>query len=172
MIPAALGAPLGSWLALSVQEATFQKVLAFLMVGLTLWTLWNPYGGKSKAAAPRLEGQVPLMAFGFFLIGIYGGFVQAGVGFLILALTSILGVDLVRGNGVKVLTVFVFTGLSLLLFVWHDKVHWPLGLVLAGGTILGGLLGVKLTVTKGHEWVRHVVTVVVVAFALRLWFTG
>jgi uncharacterized membrane protein YfcA len=47
-----------------------------------------------------------------------------------------------------------------------------LGLVLAGGTIVGGLVGVKLTVIKGHEWVRHVVTVVVIVFALRLWFTA
>ncbi len=106
------------------------------------------------------------------MIGFYGGFVQAGVGFLILALTSLLGLDLVRGNGVKVLTVLVFTGVSLLLFVVHDKVHWPLGLALAGGTIGGGLLGVKLTVFKGHEWVRHVVTVVVIVFALRLWLTS
>lgn len=87
-------------------------------------------------------------------------------------MTSVLGFDLVRGNAVKVFTVLVFTGVSLLLFVWHDKVHWPLGLALAGGTVLGGLLGVKLTVLKGHEWVRHAVTVVVIVFALRLWFTA
>ena len=171
-LPAVVGAPLGTWLALSIQEATFQKVLAFLMVGITLWSLWNSRVGRSKAGVSPSEKQVFLTALGFFMIGVYGGFVQAGVGFLILALTSFLGLDLVRGNGVKVLTVLVFTGVSLLLFVGHDKVHWPLGLTLAGGTIVGGLLGVKLTVFKGHEWVRHVVTVVVIVFALRLWLTS
>jgi len=63
-----------------------------------------------------------LTPVGFFLLDVYGGFVQVGVRFLILAVTSALGFDLVQGNGVK-----VFTGMSLLLFVWHDKVHWPLG---------------------------------------------
>ncbi|MDA0738586.1 MAG: sulfite exporter TauE/SafE family protein [Nitrospirae bacterium] len=172
VVPAVLGAPLGTWLALSVQEVTFQKVLAFLMVGITLWTLWSPQWGRPTASAQRAEDQGVLTAARFFLIGVYGGFVQAGVGFLILAVTSVLGFDLVRGNAVKVFTVLVFTGMSLLHFVWHDKVDWPLGLALAGGTILGGLLGVKLTVLKGHEWVQHAVTVVVIVFALRLWFTA
>ncbi len=45
-LPAVVGAPLGTWLALSTQEATFQKVLAFLMVGITLWTLVEPSRGK------------------------------------------------------------------------------------------------------------------------------
>ena len=54
----------------------------------------------------------------------------------------------------------------------NDKVHWPLGFALAGGTVLGGLLGVKLTVLKGQQWLRYVVTIIVVVFALGLWFTA
>jgi uncharacterized protein len=171
-VPAVVGAPLGTWLALSLQEDMFQKLLAFLMVGITLWTLWNPQGERMVASSNGPTGQRHWTAFGFFLIGVYGGFVQAGVGFLILAMTSVLGFDLVRGNGVKVLTVLLFTSLSLLLFIWQDKVDWPFGLALAGGTVIGGLVGVRLTILKGHEWLRHVVTVMVIAFALRLWFTA
>ena len=170
--PAAVGAPLGTWLALSLQEAMFQKLLAFLMVGITLWTLWNPQGKRFVAGGYRSSCQGALTTFGFFLIGVYGGFVQAGVGFLILAMTSVLGLDLVRGNGVKVLTVLLFTSLSLLVFIGQGKVHWPMALALAAGTVVGGLLGVRLTILKGNEWLRHVVTVVVIAFALRLWFTA
>lgn len=172
VMPAVAGAPLGTWLALSLQEATFQKLLAFFMVGITLWTLWGPQGGRPMAGTHSSPVRGVITASGFFLIGVYGGFVQAGVGFLILAMTSVLGLNLVQGNGVKVLTVLGFTSLSLLLFVWQGKVHWPLGLALAGGTVLGGLIGVRLTILKGHEWVRHVVTVMVIVFALRLWFTA
>ena len=171
-LPAVVGAPLGTWLALSLQEATFQKVLAFLVVGITLWSLWSSRSGVSETRFPWLDGQAILPALGFFLVGVYGGFVQAGVGFFILAVTSVLGFDLVRGNAIKVLTVLAFTGVSLLLFAWNDKVHWPLGFALAGGTVLGGLLGVKLTVLKGQQWLRYVVTIIVVVFALGLWFTA
>ena len=109
---------------------------------------------------------------GFFLVGLYGGFVQAGVGFLILAMTSAAGLDLVRGNSLKVLLVLSFTPLTLGLFWLGGAVEWGSGLTLAAGMAVGGLLGVRLNVLKGHAWVRGVVTVAVVLFAVRLWWTS
>ena len=44
------------------------------------------------------------------------------------------------------------------------------GLVLAAGTVIGSQIGVKLTVQKGHAWVKGFVTVMVVVFAVKLWF--
>jgi uncharacterized membrane protein YfcA len=111
-----------------------------------------------------------MLAAGFFWVGIYGGFVQAGVGFLILAATTLAGLDLVRGNALKVLVVLVFTPLSLALFAIDGKVDWLLGAVLAAGHLAGALIGVRLTVLKGHRWVQQVVTATVVVFAVLLWF--
>ena len=170
-VPAALGAIPGTWLALSISDRAFQKVLALLMVAVTLWNLWSKRGdGASRADAdkPRLA----VLAAGFFLTGLYGGFVQAGVGFLILAVTTAAGLDLVRGNAVKVLVVLCFTSVSLAIFAWQGRIDWPPGLALAVGTVLGGLLGVRLTVLKGHRWVRGFVTVTILVFAVRLWFFG
>ena len=92
-------------------------------------------------------------------MGIYGGFVQAGVGFFLLAILGMAGLDLVRGNALKVLIILLFTLLSLGVFAWQGKVEWVPGLVLAGGTFLGGQIGVRFTVLKGHRWLRVVVTV-------------
>jgi hypothetical protein len=110
------------------------------------------------------------MGAGFFLAGIYGGFVQAGVGFLMLAVSTLVGYDLVRGNSLKVLCVLVFTPVSLGIFAWNGHVVWLPGLALGAGTILGGLFGVRLTVLKGHRWIKAVVTIVVIVLAVRLWF--
>ena len=107
---------------------------------------------------------------GFLAVGLYGGFIQAGVGFLLLALTSLLGLDLVRGNAVKVLLVLVQTAVSLAIFTLGGKVAWVPGLALAVGSALGGHVGVRITVRKGHAWIRRVVTVTIVLFAVRLWF--
>lgn len=166
-LPASLGAIVGTIIALSIGDATFQKVLAFLMVAVTLWTIWDPLGKsdrKSENGSPRL----PILAFGFFLTGIYGGFVQAGVGFLVLAVTTVAGLDLVRGNAVKVLSILAFTIVSLALFAFQGKVFWHIGLVLGLGTFLGGQLGVRLTILKGHTWVKRVVTGTIVVFAVKL----
>ncbi len=168
-VPATFGSVLGSWAALMVGDQEFKKILALLMVAVTLWTLWDPLSKQNRHQQPSGTFRNFALGLGFFLVGIYGGFVQAGVGFLILAVTTLVGVDLVRGNAIKVLSVLVFTAVSLFIFAWDGKVHWPMGLALAAGTVLGGLVGVRLAVRKGHAWVRGFVTATVLLFAVKLW---
>jgi uncharacterized membrane protein YfcA len=172
-LPASMGAVVGVWIALVISDQSFKRVLALLMVTLALWTLWAPSGTSSeeRLVGGRRGKRTFLVAIAFFLVGIYGGFVQAGVGFLILAATTVAGLDLVRGNAVKVLTVLCFTGLALALFAVNGRVDWLMGATLAAGTVLGGLVGARLTILKGHRWVRGVVTVTVILFALKLWLT-
>ncbi len=189
-LPASLGALTGAWVALGVPDEAFKKILAVLMAVITLWTLLardrparsvgsvgvgsvgvgsvgaGPAGGDAEgrfAARRRL-----VLALGFFATGVYGGFIQAGVGFLILAVTSWAGLDLVRGNAIKVLAILVSTAVSLVPFAAQGKVDWLLGLWLGVGTVLGGLAGVRLTVLKGHRWVKAFVTVAVVVVAIKL----
>ncbi len=171
-VPATFGAALGTWAAVRIGEDAFRNVLAFLMIGVTLWTLWDPLKKGRRLLAEGEKPRVAPLAAGFFLVGIYGGFVQAGVGFLILATTTLAGLDLVRGNAVKVLSVLIYTALSLAIFAWQDKVVWDLGLALAAGTVAGSQLGVRLTVLKGHRGVKAVVTAAVIVFAVKLLVGG
>ena len=166
--PALVGGALGAGLALFVSDELFQRLLAVLMVVFALWTLIGRRHGGEASEAPT-GGRLALVAVGFFGAGVYAGFVQAGVGFLILTLTTAAGLDLVRGNAVKVTAILVLTVVALLIFAWQGKVDWPLGLALGSGNLVGGLLGARLTVWKGHDWVRRFVVVTVVVFALKLW---
>jgi uncharacterized membrane protein YfcA len=77
----------------------------------------------------------------------------------------------VRGNAVKVFTVMLLTLLSLLVFAGTGNVDWPAGLALGLGNLLGGVVGVRVAVLKGHKWLEHVVTATVVVFAILLWVT-
>lgn len=174
-LPASLGSLAGAWLALDVSDAAFKKILAVLMAALTLWTLLSrdrsaPDGERAVDGGPTPSRRRLGLALGFFAAGVYGGFVQAGVGFLILAVTSWAGLDLVRGNAVKVLAILVSTLVSLVPFAAAGKVDWPLGLWLGVGTVAGGLAGVRLTMLKGHRWVKATVTIAVILVAIRLFF--
>lgn len=170
-LPATVGAVAGTIAALWIDDSAFKRILAFLMVTITLWTLWDPLERRGHPDGAHLaRGSASLMGAGFFLAGIYGGFVQAGVGFLMLAVSTMAGYDLIRGNALKVSCVLVFTPISLGIFALKGQVEWLPGLALAAGTILGGLFGVRLTVLKGHSWIKAVVTVVVIVLAVRLWF--
>lgn len=169
-MPSLPGALLGTWLALHVSDQLFKRILAILIVTLCLWTLWRDRGHYRSISGLSPGRNRFLMALAFFAIGVYGGFVQAGVGFLILAVLSAGGFDLVRGNAIKVLTVLCFTVLALIGFGLNGRVDWWLGLILGIGTFVGGTVGARLTVIKGHRWVRVVVTVTMIAFAVKLWF--
>ncbi len=171
--PAVLGAVFGTWGAVEVGDVAFQRILAGVLVVAAVWSLWRPANEPdgANAALPTGAARWGFM-LAFFLVGSYGGFIQAGVGFLILAVTSAGGLDLVRGNAVKVPLALAFTSVALALFALDGKVDWPVGAALAVGNFLGGLLGVHLTVLKGHRWVRGVVTVMTVAFAIRLLWTA
>jgi uncharacterized membrane protein YfcA len=172
-LPAAAGAVIGTLLALWISDEAFKRLLAFLMVAVTLWTLWDPLKGRRPPEGEPTGGGRDVVVFaGFFLAGVYGGFVQAGVGFLILATTTLAGLDLVRGNAVKVLCILVFTVLSLSIFAWNGQVDWAPGIALAAGTVIGGQVGVRLTVLKGHAWVKGVVTIAVVVLAIKLWLSA
>lgn len=173
--PAIVGAALGTWAAVTIGDAAFQRTLAGLMVLLALWMLWRPLRppvGDGAPEPPSSPGGRIALVLGFFAVGVYGGFIQAGVGILTLAVTTGAGLDLVRGNALKVLLILAFTPVALALFQLGDRVEWGLGAALAAGTVLGALVGVRLTVLKGHEWIRKVVTAVVVVFAVRLWWTA
>lgn len=171
--PAVVGAVLGTLVAVRIGDVTFQRILAIVLVVVAAWTLWRPtLGAGGGDAAPPAGLRRWGFAGAFFLVGLYGGFLQAGVGFVILAVTSLGGLDLVRGNAVKVMLILGFTPLALALFAWGGKVDWVMGLALAAGNLLGGLAGVHLQVLKGHGWVRNVVTVTIVVFAVRLLMAG
>jgi len=166
-LPAAAGAGLGVWGALLISDQAFKRVLAFLMVAISLYTLWRPAGPGDETEADRKSSPWVLAAV-FFAVGIYGGFVQAGVGFFLLAGTTYAGFDLVRGNAVKVLVVLALTTVSLVLFALAGRVVWLTGLTLGAGTVLGALIGTRLTLLKGHRWVRGVVTGAIIVLAVKL----
>jgi uncharacterized membrane protein YfcA len=169
-VPAVIGASIGVWAALIVPDLAFRRILSIVMLVMTLGTLLH----KSMQGDLRAEPQRPwhwTMLAAFFLAGLYGGFLQAGVGFLLLGATTVAGLDLVRGNAVKVLTVMLLTTLSLAVFAATGHVNWPAGIALGLGNLLGGVVGVRVAVLKGHKWLEHAVTVTVIMFAILLWVT-
>lgn len=170
-VPAVAGAALGVWAALNVPDAAFRRILSVVMLAVTFGTLLR----RSRANATRDVLRHPwdwTMIAGFFGTGLYGGFLQAGVGFLALAMTTLAGLDLVRGNAIKVFTVMLLTLLSLAVFAGTGHVDWAAGAALALGNLLGGIVGVRVAVLKGHRWLERVVTVTIVVFAVLLWITG
>jgi len=167
-IPAIIGACIGASVAVTIDEQMFRQVLAVVMLLMLLITAIDPVKRYHLAAQNEKFRLRWPMLFGFFIIGIYGGFIQAGVGFLILMVTMMAGIDLVRGNVLKVVVILIFNLPAVVIFAWHGQVDWLLGSVLASGNAVGAMVAARMAVIKGHDWIRRVVTIVVVGCALRL----
>ncbi len=167
--PALVGVVLGTWAATEIGDVAFERVLAFVLVLAAGWMIWHPVEPPTGKEAPLPEGSKRWpIRLAFFGLGAYSGFIQAGVGFLFLALLSAQGLDLVRSNAVKIPLILAFTGLAMVLFALNGLLDWPAGLSLAAGQFFGARFGVHLQVLKGQAWVRNVLTVTIVIFAIRL----
>ncbi len=173
--PIVLGAIFGAWLAIDVSDVLFKKILAAVMLLVLGFILWNPirriYGSieyNSHKANMRWSNRIVMMVV-FFFIGIYGGFIQAGIGFLIIAvLTTIGGLNLVETNSQKVFIVGINALCALLIFVFYDKIYWQIGLSLSAGNGFGGWIGSHIAVSKGEGFIRLVLTVCVVGMVIKL----
>jgi len=123
--------------------------------------------GRDGAAGAPVPGWAAQLIF--LGVGLYGGFLQAGVGvFLLAALSLTRGLDLVRANAVKALLVAGFTVPPLAIFLAADLIAWAPGLVMAAGSAVGGWLGTKMTVSWGPGFVRWVLVVVVLVSSVKL----
>jgi uncharacterized membrane protein YfcA len=104
----------------------------------------------------------------FFLVGLYGGAFQAGVGLLLVAALSRSGFDLVNANAVKVVITVALALSALPVFILNGQVAWGPALVLAAGFAAGGFVGARLTVKGGERLLRPVLLLAVVALSGRL----
>lgn len=169
-LPALVGSYIGANLAVSIDDQTFKRLLALIMIGVLVFTTLDPAKRLRQQEAHMSPWRVVVLLVSFFLVGIYGGFVQAGVGFLIITALLVHGLDLVKINAVKVLVIFAFTIIALGVFILHGQVDYSLGLALAVGNSLGGWIGTHVAVKRGHNWIKRFVSVTVLIFALKLLF--
>lgn len=168
--PALLGSWVGANLAISMDDQLFKQILALIMIGVLIFTAVDPMKRFRREDVPLSLLRKTLIVISFFGVGIYGGFVQAGVGFIVITTLLVHGFDLIRINAIKVFVVFAYTFIALGVFIYYGQVDYSLGVALAIGNSIGGVIGVKLAVEKGHDWIKKVVSITVFVFALKLLF--
>ncbi len=170
-ISALLGALIGAYIAVDIRGETFNKILAVIMIAVVVIILFKP-----KVSLKDLEERVTgkylwIGIIAFFFFGIYGGFINAGLGFIMMFfLHYVHKMNLVRVNATKVAVVFIYTLAALAVFVFHEKVIWKIGLILAIGNGSGAWFGSRISVDKGESFIKTFLVIMVVVMAVRLWF--
>jgi len=108
-----------------------------------------------KGTVPNLVAKTPSSWVMLFIAGLYGSFVQAGVGFvLIMTLAGTLRYDLVKSNALKLICTLGFTSIALFIFILRDQVFWLPGLILASTMMIGAHHGVKLALKASPDFLK------------------
>jgi len=170
-ISALLGAIIGSQLAIDISGQLFNKLLSLIMILIVLYLVFKPKA-NALILKERIEGKYFWLSIvAFFFIGIYGGFIQAGVGFIILlVLNGFNKISLVKSNAIKIVVVLIYTLVAIAIFAYHDKINWQYGFSLAVGNALGGWTGSRWSIKKGDGLVKIFLIVMVFAMSIKLWF--
>ena len=173
IVPSLVGGLTGAMLLRWTPAATFDRLVPFLILFATLLftvqeTVQRKLGTGDAAARRSTRWLVGGMLFQL-AVGLYGGYFGAGIGILMLAALSVLGLkDIHEMNGLKVVFGGSVNGIAAAYFIWARMVYWPYVLMMAVASILGGYFGAGTARRVGRTTVRRVVVAVGLGMAVSL----
>ena len=170
-LPAVIGSLVGAALAVNLNDELMTQLIAGLLIFMFFIILFKPDAWiKGQAGLIRSKPSWWQIII-FFAIGVYGGFIQAGVGFFLLAgLVLGAGYDLIKANAIKLLIVLLYTPFALGVFIFNGQAEWKSGLILAVGNMIGAVIASKFAVSWGPKAVRYVLLLIVFGAAIKLFF--
>jgi len=166
------GAIAGAYVGTRLEGVWFNRVLAFIMLGVMLIMAFREdnYGSTRDAGdKPRnlITGHLLMV-----VAGCYGGFIQLGVGFILMAvLNRVMGLNLVLVNMHKTFIIMSYTLAALIVFAVRVEILGMMGICLAAGNSIGGWLGATFTISKGEKAIKIVLNIVITIFIIKLLFT-
>jgi len=172
LIPASVGAVLGASLAVTLNEHLMQRVIGGLLIFMFFVVLYKPERWINDAKSLMLTPMLRILRGGaFFLVGLYGGFIQAGVGYFLLAsFVFLTGSNLLKSNALMVLLTMVFTAFALVVFMLNREVDYFIGLLLGVGSMSGAWFAAKIAIKRGAPFVRYFLLATLFVFSVKLLF--
>jgi uncharacterized membrane protein YfcA len=173
ILPSLIGGLAGALLLRWTPASTFDKLVPFLILFATLLfmaqetvqRLLKTADSESRRSTRWLVGPILFQLF----VGVYGGYFGAGIGILMLAALSILGLkDIHEMNSLKVVFGGSINGIAAAYFIWARMVYWPDVVLMAIGAIAGGYGGAGLARKMGRSTVRRIVIGIGLAMAVSL----
>jgi uncharacterized protein len=170
IVPTLFGAIIGAQVAIYLgkqSEIWLNRSIGLTMVMMLFLVLRNPQKWlKSPDEAPNLSYKKKIgLIIGFLCVGFYGGFVQAGVGVIMLVvLVSLGGYDVRSANSLKLLLTFLLNIPAFLIFLYEGQIDWWAGLTLALSQSLGTWVSVYFITThpRANYWIRLALILILV----------
>ncbi|MCH8555017.1 MAG: sulfite exporter TauE/SafE family protein, partial [Schleiferiaceae bacterium] len=142
-IPISLGSILGAFLAIDIDPELLKKIIGVLMIGILITLVKNPKKWLINTDIGQSKKTLTNFSL-FFAIGVYGGFIQMGIGILLLtALVLVAKYSLRDGNVIKLVLALVLIIPSFFVFLSSGQIQWIPGLSIAIGSSAGGFFAAR-----------------------------
>ena len=170
-ISASFGAVIGALIAIEIDEKLFNRILAIVIITIGVLIIANNKKLDSKLIE-KINGKYLFFSLIiFFFLGIYGGFLNAGIGIVIMfILNRYNGLDLVKTNATKVVLITIYSSIALIVFAYNNSINWEKGLWMSLGTIYGAWWSSRWSVKKGDKVIKIVMLIMITIIAIKLWF--
>ncbi len=169
-VSALIGSIIGAKIAININEDMFNKILSVVIIIVVLTIIYNKKPFNINSENISIEKKI-ISVIMFFFIGIYGGFIHAGVGFLILSiLSNYNGIQLSKANSIKVFVVFVYTFFALIVFIMENKINWILGINLGIGNSIGGWIASRWSYNKPDKIIKIFIIISSAIMVIKLWY--
>jgi uncharacterized membrane protein YfcA len=169
LVPAIAGGIGGAFISVEIPEQLRKWLEASLMLPILLMIIRNPGGWLDiKPSQDRSTSLTAVIVF--FLIGLYGGFLQAGVGiYLLVAFVMYTGYSISTSNFLKVVITGAFTLPALVIFMWNGQVNWTYGIIISVGQSIGAFVATRFAVghPDANKWVKKLLAIMVVISIFR-----
>ncbi len=166
----AIGAFIGTTTIQFISAQFLNQLIPLLLIAIFLYTIFTPELG-TKTGEPKIDKNIFYICAGLS-IGFYDGFFGPGTGsFWVIAIVTILGLDLKKATAFTKHTNFTSNIISLLFFIIGGKVLFPVGICMGSGQIIGAFAGSKLVILKETGFVRIFFIIVVSATLIKLVIT-
>lgn len=169
--PAIIGALFGSFIAVEINDRVMNTALLILMLLMLFLTLLKPKDWLKEKVIEKNNHKHLTSIFIYFLIGVHGGFIQAGVGiFLLSALVLYSGFTLNISNAAKLVIVAAFTIPSLLIFILKGRIFWEYAILLASGQSIGSYLAARFALKnkKANIYIRRLLILIIIVSIVKL----
>lgn len=172
-IVSTIGGIVGAVILLKTPQGVFLLMLPFLMLVATiLFAVGGPLTARLRKSG-KMAGPRWLMLAGVsvlqFVVAIYGGFFGGGIGILMLATLSLMGMRNIHTmNALKVVLTTCINGIALFTFIFAGIVEWPQALVMMVGAIIGGFGGASVARKIDERYIRIYVILVGIAVSIAL----
>jgi uncharacterized membrane protein YfcA len=173
-----MGSAIGTIGVQYIDGSILNRLLPLLLATFAVYFLLSP-----KLQDTDSHQRISLITFSIIfgsLIGFYDGFFGPGTGsFFAIAFVSLLGFGMAKATAHTKLLNFTSNIASLLFFTMGGHVLWTIGLTMAIGQFIGGMIGSRLVMLKGVKLVRPLLVGISLIMSIRLvyqnhpeWFSG